>query len=165
MGRGPSVGGQRPRNNNFTVDGVDNNSKSVTGAQVVVPNDAVQEFTVLLNQFQAEYGHSSGGQFNIVVRTGTNDLHGMLYDYMRNRNLRPSIRPSRIKGSKSVPATIRIAWAARWVGRSAKTNGFTSRTLNTIRWGRRAPPVMSLMRPPPLAIALWRGFPESIRTI
>src|SRR6476620_4283232 len=44
MGRGPSVGGQRPRNNNFTIDGVDNNSKSVTGSQVVVPNDAVKEF-------------------------------------------------------------------------------------------------------------------------
>ncbi|HEY3457824.1 MAG TPA: carboxypeptidase regulatory-like domain-containing protein [Bryobacteraceae bacterium] len=87
MGDGPSVGGQRPRNNNFTIEGVDNNSKSVTGAQVFVPNDAVQEFTVLLNQFQAEYGHSSGGQFNVVVRTGTNQLHGMLYDYLRNRNL------------------------------------------------------------------------------
>ena len=158
MGRGPSVGGQRPRNNNFTVDGVDNNSKSVTGSQVVVPNDAVQEFTVLLNQFQAEYGHSSGGQFNIVVRTGTNDLHGMLYDYMRNRNLKAIDQAFQNQGLTSIPVTIRIGWADRWVARSAKTNGFTSRTLNTIRWGRQAPPEISLMRPPPLAIALWRGF-------
>jgi Carboxypeptidase regulatory-like domain/TonB dependent receptor len=84
---GPSVGGQRPRNNNFTVEGVDNNSKSVTGPQVYVPNDAVSDFTVLQNQFQAEFGHSSGGQFNTIVRSGTNQFHGSLYEYMRNRML------------------------------------------------------------------------------
>ena len=44
VGEGPSVGGQRPRANNFTIEGVDNNSKSVTGPLVYVPNDAVQEF-------------------------------------------------------------------------------------------------------------------------
>ena len=86
-GTGPSIGGQRPRNNNFTIEGVDNNSKSVTGPQVFVPNDAVQEFTLLQNQFQAEYGHSSGGQFSTIVKSGTNQFHGLLYDYMRNRDL------------------------------------------------------------------------------
>ncbi|HEY1216922.1 MAG TPA: TonB-dependent receptor, partial [Bryobacteraceae bacterium] len=84
---GPSVGGQRPRNNNFTIEGVDNNSKSVTGPQVYIPNDAVSDFTVLQNQFQAEFGHSSGGQFNTIVRSGTNEVHGSLYEYMRNRML------------------------------------------------------------------------------
>ncbi len=86
-GTGPSVGGQRPRNNNFTVDGVDNNSKSVTGPQVFVPNDAVAEFTLLQNVFSPEYGHSSGGQFNTIVKSGTNEFHGSLYEYLRNRNL------------------------------------------------------------------------------
>ena len=86
-GSGPSVGGQRPRNNNFTIEGIDNNSKSVTGPLVFVPNDAVGEFTLLQNQFTAEYGHSSGGQFNTGVRSGTNEYHGMLYDYLQNRNL------------------------------------------------------------------------------
>ena len=86
-GTGPSIGGQRPRNNNFEVEGVDNNSKTVTGPQVFIPNDAVQEFTLLQNQFQAEYGHSSGGQFNTIVKSGTNQFHGMLYDYLRNRDL------------------------------------------------------------------------------
>src|SRR5213076_2887908 len=50
-GTGPSVGGQRPRNNNFTVEGIDNNSKSVTGPLSTIPNDAVAEFTLLANQF------------------------------------------------------------------------------------------------------------------
>ena len=87
VGTGPSVSGQRPRNNNFTVEGVDNNSKTVTGPVVIIPNDAVQNFTVLQNQFDSEFGHSSGGQFNQTILSGTNHFHGRLYDYFQNRNL------------------------------------------------------------------------------
>lgn len=86
-GAGPSVGGQRPRNNNFTIDGIDNNDKTVTGPSLIVPNDAVQEFTVLENVFSPEFGHSNGGQFNQVVKSGTNTFHGMAYEYLKNRNL------------------------------------------------------------------------------
>jgi hypothetical protein len=85
-GTGPTVGGQRPRNNNFTIEGVDNNNKSVTGPLVTVPNDAVAEFTLLQNQFSPEFGHSSGGQFNQVVKSGTNEFHGIAYIYNQNRN-------------------------------------------------------------------------------
>ena len=85
VGEGPSVGGQRPRNNNFMIEGVDNNSKSVTGPVVYLPNESVSEFTLLENQFQAQYGHSSGGQFNTIVKSGTNQFHGTLYEYMENR--------------------------------------------------------------------------------
>ncbi len=86
-GTGPSVGGQRPTNNSFTVDGVDNNSKSVTGPVASIPNDSVAEFTLLSNQFRAEYGHSSGGQFNTIVKSGSNTLHFTIYEYFRNRDL------------------------------------------------------------------------------
>jgi Carboxypeptidase regulatory-like domain len=86
-GVGPSVGGQRPRDNNFTVEGVDNNNKTVTGALITVPPEAVENFTLLSNQFNAEFGHSSGGQFNTTVKTGTNSFHGSVYEYFRNRNL------------------------------------------------------------------------------
>jgi hypothetical protein len=87
IGTGPSVGGQRPRSNNFTVEGVDNNEKSTTGPSASIPNDAVQEFSLLQNQFTAEYGHSAGGQFNTIVKNGTNELHGSLYEYFQNRKL------------------------------------------------------------------------------
>jgi hypothetical protein len=87
LGTGPSVGGQRPRNNNFTVEGVDNNNKTTTGSLITVPNDAVESFTLLSNQFNPEFGHSSGGQFNTVIKNGTNSFHGTLYEYFRNRNL------------------------------------------------------------------------------
>lgn len=86
-GIGPSVGGQRPRNNNFTIEGIDNNSKSTTGPLTTIPNDAVAEFSILANQFSPQYGHSSGGQFNQGIKSGTNEFHGMLYEYMNNRNL------------------------------------------------------------------------------
>jgi Carboxypeptidase regulatory-like domain len=87
LGVGPSVGGQRPRDNNFTVEGVDNNNKSVTGALITIPNDAVENFTLLANQFNTEFGHSSGGQFNTTIKSGTNGFHGSLYEYFRNRNM------------------------------------------------------------------------------
>src|SRR6202165_816561 len=84
-GSAPSGGGQRPRNNNFTVEGIDNNSKSVTGPLVPVPNDSISEFTVLQNQYSPEFGHSSGGQFNFVLKGGTNSFHGLGYIYSQNR--------------------------------------------------------------------------------
>src|SRR5215471_1950541 len=87
QGTGPSVGGQRPMNNNFMIEGVDNNSKTVTGPLVYVPTEATAEFTLLQNQVGAEFGHSSGGQFNTVIKSGTNELHGSLYEYFQNRNL------------------------------------------------------------------------------
>ncbi|MBI3644889.1 MAG: TonB-dependent receptor [Acidobacteriales bacterium] len=86
-GSGPSVGGQRPRNNNFTVEGVDNNDKGVTGPLTYVPNDAVANFSILQNQYSPEFGHSTGGQFNTVIMSGTNSFHGRLYEYFQNRNL------------------------------------------------------------------------------
>lgn len=86
-GVGPSLSGERPRNNNFTIEGVDNNNKGVTGPLVYVPADAVANFTVLQNQFSPEFGHSNGGQFNIVVKSGTNSFHGAAYEYFQNRNL------------------------------------------------------------------------------
>ena len=86
-GTGPSVSGQRPRDNNYTIEGVDNNDKGVTGPLVYVPPDAVSNFSILQNQFSPEFGHSNGGQFNIVVNGGTNTFHGMAYEYFQNRNL------------------------------------------------------------------------------
>src|SRR5262252_1547934 len=86
-GTGPAVGGQRPRDNNFTIEGVDNNDKGVTGPVVYVPNDAVENFTVMTNQFSPEFGHSAGGQFNTGLKSGTNSFHGVAYEYFQNKNL------------------------------------------------------------------------------
>ncbi len=102
-GVGPSVGGQRPRNNNFTVEGLDNNSGAITGPLVTIPNDAVAEFTLLTNQFSPDFGHSSGGQFNQVVRSGTNEFHGTLYEYFQNRHLNAAHNFSAVSGTPLHP--------------------------------------------------------------
>ena len=103
LGTGPSVGGQRPRNNNFTIEGVDNNNKAVTGPLVQVPNDAVSEFTVIANQFSPEYGHSSGGQFNQIIKSGTNQFHGTLYEYFTNRDLNAADNLNAVEGNPLHP--------------------------------------------------------------
>jgi hypothetical protein len=87
IGTGPSVGGARPRDNNFTIEGIDNNNKSVTGPLVYVPNDAVSDFTLITTQFSPEFGHSNGGQFNTNVMSGTNKIHGVAYEYFDNKLL------------------------------------------------------------------------------
>lgn len=85
-GTGPSVGGQRPTNNNFMIEGVDNNNRSVTGPIVNVPVEAIAEFSLQQNQFSPEFGHSTGGQFNTVVKSGSNQMRGTAYLYNQNRN-------------------------------------------------------------------------------
>jgi hypothetical protein len=86
-GTGPSLSGLRPTMNNYTIEGVDNNNKTVPAPVVNVPNDAVQNLTILQNVYSPEFGHSSGGQFNTVIVSGTNTFHGRAYEYFQNRNL------------------------------------------------------------------------------
>jgi hypothetical protein len=87
QGTGPSVGGQRPVANNYMIEGIDNNNKGLTGPLVYVPQEATAEFTLVQNQDGAEFGHSTGGQFNSVIRGGGNEFHGSAYEYFQNRNL------------------------------------------------------------------------------
>ena len=84
-GTGGSVGGLRGRENSFAIDGTDNNDPSVTtSTQQVIP-DAVQELVVNQNVYSAEYGRGAGGQFNVITKTGTSQLHfgGWLYNINR----------------------------------------------------------------------------------
>ena len=103
LGQGPSVGGQRPRNNNFMVEGVDNNAKDVTGSIVQVPNEAVAEFSLLQNQYGAEFGRSTGGQFNTIVKGGTNELHGSLFEYFSHRGLNALDQSNKRRGIFAKP--------------------------------------------------------------
>ncbi|HEY1239340.1 MAG TPA: carboxypeptidase regulatory-like domain-containing protein [Bryobacteraceae bacterium] len=87
QGTGPSIGGQRPENNSFNIDGVLNDDHYTTGPQVFISNEAISQFNVVQNQFSAEFGGGSGGVFNVIVKSGTNDIHGSVYEYMQNRKL------------------------------------------------------------------------------
>ena len=86
LGSGGSIGGTRPRFNGFSIDGVDDNKIDTNGPTQPVIQESVAEFTLLTNQFSAENGHSAGGQFNIVTKSGTNNWHGSGWGYDRNRN-------------------------------------------------------------------------------
>lgn len=87
LGSGGSIGGTRPRFNGFSIDGVDDNRVDTNGPTQPVIQESVAEFTLITNQFSAEYGHSAGGQFNIVTKSGTNNWHGAGWAYNRNRDL------------------------------------------------------------------------------
>ena len=86
QGFGPSVGGQRADANSFNIDGVANDDHYNPAPQIATSNEAVAEFTLLQNQFSAEFGGAGGGIFNVIVKSGTNALHGSLYEYNQNRN-------------------------------------------------------------------------------
>jgi len=101
-----SVNGQRTSSNIYSVDGVSANVAAGTGfgnlnalaaasgsvpagtvlgtTQSLVSVDALQEFRVQSSTYSAEYGRAPGGQFSLVTRSGTNDLHGTIFDYFRN---------------------------------------------------------------------------------
>ena len=87
LGSGGSVGGTRARSNNFIVDGVDNNDPSVTGPAVDVIGDAIQEFTLLTNNYNAEFGAGGGGQFVTITKTGTNEFHGSGFAFLQHQQL------------------------------------------------------------------------------
>ena len=87
QGFGPAVAGQRPDNNSFFLDGSSNNNYYDPAPLAYVSTDAIGEFTLLQNQFAPEFGGGSGGIFNALVKSGTNQIHGSIYEYLQNRNL------------------------------------------------------------------------------
>jgi outer membrane receptor protein involved in Fe transport len=83
---GISVNGARDRNNNFMLDGVDNNDTSVPGGMGGVLNanpESTEEFRVITDNFNAEYGRNTGAIIDVVTKSGTNSLHGNVYYFGR----------------------------------------------------------------------------------
>ncbi|MBI3698537.1 MAG: TonB-dependent receptor, partial [Acidobacteria bacterium] len=81
---GIAVNGARATSTNYLLDGGDNNDPQ-EGVAAVTPNpDALEEFSVLTNNFSAEYGRSSGAVVNAVTKSGTNHFHGSAYEFLRN---------------------------------------------------------------------------------
>ena len=84
---GFSINGQRPRGNNYMLDGTENNEAWLTGEeQVFTIVDAVEEVSVQTSNFGVEFGRAGGGVFNVVTKSGTNELHGtLLWRYQSQR--------------------------------------------------------------------------------
>jgi Carboxypeptidase regulatory-like domain len=83
---GLNMSGQRGRSNLVNVDGADASDNSVNGVRSTVSQEAVQEFQIITNNYAAEYGRAAGGVVNIITRSGSNDFHGDVFGYLRNRN-------------------------------------------------------------------------------
>ncbi|MBM3783554.1 MAG: hypothetical protein FJW30_04295 [Acidobacteria bacterium] len=89
---GFSAGGQRVSQNNYVMDGIDNNSVELAAAgrraEMVQPSiDAIQEFKVQTNAYAAEFGRGMGGVVNLTIKSGTNSLHGTAFEFLRNEKL------------------------------------------------------------------------------
>ncbi|HTA66943.1 MAG TPA: TonB-dependent receptor [Bryobacteraceae bacterium] len=82
-----SVNGAREQANNFLLDGIDNNDLAINQYSVAISTEAIQEFKVQGSTYSAEFGRSGGAQINIATRSGTNQFHGVLYEYLRNADL------------------------------------------------------------------------------
>jgi hypothetical protein len=83
---GLNMSGQRARANLVNVDGADYMDNSTNGVRSTVSQEAVQEFQIITNSYAAEYGRASGGVVNIITRSGSNDFHGDVYGYLRDRD-------------------------------------------------------------------------------
>jgi hypothetical protein len=103
-----NANGQRAEENNFILDGVDNNANVVdftNGASYVVnpPPDALAEFKVQTSNYSAEFGHSAGAVINASIKSGTNAIHGDLWEYVRNNALGEARAPAWSTGGVSKP--------------------------------------------------------------
>ena len=83
---GLNMSGQRARSNLVNVDGADATDNSVNGVRSTVSQEAVQEFQIITNNYAAEYGRAAGGVVNIITRSGSNQFHGDVFGFLRNRN-------------------------------------------------------------------------------
>ena len=83
---GLNIGGARARSNMVSVDGADAVDNSINGIRATVSQEAVQEFQIVLSNYNAEYGRATGGVINIVTKSGGNDFHGDAFIFGRNKS-------------------------------------------------------------------------------
>ena len=84
---GPAIAGQRPHTNLFHIDGVDNQDRINGGVLSYLSNEGTKEFHLVQNQPKPLFGHTSGAGWNSITESGTNKVHGSIYNYLQNRHL------------------------------------------------------------------------------
>src|SRR5438445_3961876 len=117
---GLNMSGQRGRANLVNVDGADATDNSINGVRSTVSQEAVQEFQIITNGYQPEYGRASGGVVNIVTKSGSNDFHGDIFGFLRNRNFQ-AVNPF---STVSNPAYTRVQGGAAFGGAIKKDKTF-----------------------------------------
>ncbi|MBM3734956.1 MAG: TonB-dependent receptor [Acidobacteria bacterium] len=117
-----TINGARGTSNNYLLDGGDNNDPQISVASLVPNPDALEEFSILTNNYSAEYGRNAGGVINAITKSGTNTLRGSLYEFVRNdtfdaRNffslVQPKLRRNQFGASAGGPVTIPKLYSGR----------------------------------------------------
>jgi outer membrane receptor protein involved in Fe transport len=102
-----AINGNRPRNNNYMVDGSDNNDISVTIATSQIVPESVAEFQVMQNPYSVEFGRNSGGQINVITKSGTNRFRGDVFDYYQSSGLNSRTNIEKANNLLTPPKLIR----------------------------------------------------------
>ena len=102
-----AINGNRPRNNNYMVDGSDNNDISVTIATSQIVPESVAEFQVMQNPYSVEFGRNSGGQINVITKSGTNRFRGDFFDYYQSSGLNSRTNIEKANNLADPPKLIR----------------------------------------------------------
>jgi hypothetical protein len=102
-GAGISLNGLRGSSTNVLLDGAANNDEFTASVGQQIPLDAVQEFSVISNSFSAQYGRATGGIVNVLVKAGTNALHGSAYEFFRNDSLSTNTFDNKARGIEQSP--------------------------------------------------------------
>jgi Carboxypeptidase regulatory-like domain/TonB dependent receptor len=127
-----SANGARETANNFLIDGIDDNDLVINQYSAIPSLDAIQEFKVQSGNYTAEYGRSGGAQVNVLIKNGTNEIHGTAYEFIRNRHMdaknyfdQPNCTPTSIPGTcSSIPRLDRSQFGASVGGPIVKNKTF-----------------------------------------
>ena len=126
-----SVNGQDPRSNVYLLDGTPQNDftngPAGSAAGTALGMETVREFRVETNAYSAEFGRNSGGQINVLTKSGTNDLHGSVYEFHRNDNFDARNFFDAGKQARSSSATSSAATSADRSSATARSSSSATR--------------------------------------
>ncbi len=154
--RGSSVNGARGGMGNFLIDGFDNNDQgqggrghnsagSIPGAITGISPDAIQEFRVVTNSFSAQYGRQGGFVADAAMRSGTNDIHGSLFEYNRNKAITANDFFSNRTGTRD--SLVRNQFGGSLGGPIRKDKTFVFGSLEFQRLRQNVPNVLTSVTP------------------
>jgi hypothetical protein len=144
-----SINGSRTNQNVFLLDGGINTSVNTTGPGYFPSVDLVQEYKVQTNSYSAEYSDTSGGVINVITKSGTNNLHGTLYEFLRNDKLVATPFFINSTGGKAPPFKFNqfggsIGGPVRLPHYNGKDRTFFFAVYEGLRWIEAAPALASL---------------------
>jgi hypothetical protein len=133
-----NANGQRGQNNNFMVDGIDNNESWINSTILQPSVEATNEFKVYTANAPAEFGRASGGIVNVQIRSGSNEFHGSVYNYLRNSALdaRDFFQRRTAQSSRRIPAFRQNQFGATFGGPIKRNSWFVFGDYQGLRQGR-----------------------------